>query len=168
MPPRITTRVVDRLIAVLSVSFVSLPTYVIGLVLLLVFAVWLDWLPAIGSGRSLNPVDYLAHLVLLVSRSRSWIGYLARLVRACMLDVINSDYIRAAFAFGHNRRNVHYKLALKNALLPTIAVLGVGLGNLLGGAVFIEVIFTRPGLGSLFNARLRRATIQSCEAACWW
>jgi peptide/nickel transport system permease protein len=144
----------DRLIAVLSVSFVALPTYVIGLVLLLVFAVQLDWLPAIGAGDPQNPGDYLAHLALpVVALAVVWVGYLARLVRASMLDVINSDYIRAAFAFGHSKRNAHYKLALRNAILPTVAILGVGLGNLLGGAVFIEVIFTRPGLGSLiYNA----------------
>jgi peptide/nickel transport system permease protein len=101
-----------------------------------------------------NPGDYLAHLVLpVIALAIVWVGYLARLVRASMLDVIHSDYIRAAFAFGHSSRNAHYKLALRNALLPTIAILGVGLGNLLGGAVFVEVIFTRPGLGSLiYNA----------------
>jgi peptide/nickel transport system permease protein len=144
----------DRLIAVLSVSFVALPTYVIGLVLLLVFAVQLDWLPAIGAGDWSQPGDVLAHLVLpAVTLAVVWVGYLARLVRASMLEVINSDYIRAAFAFGHSQRSAYYRLALRNALLPTVAILGVGLGNLLGGAVFAEVIFTRPGLGSLiYNA----------------
>jgi peptide/nickel transport system permease protein len=144
----------DRMIALLSVSFVALPTYVIGLVLLLVFAVQLDWLPAIGAGDPAQPGDVLAHLVLpAVTLAVVWVGYLARLVRASMLEVINSDYIRAAFAFGHTKRNAYYRLALRNALLPTVAILGVGLGNLLGGAVFVEVIFTRPGLGSLiYNA----------------
>jgi peptide/nickel transport system permease protein len=140
----------DRVIALLSVSFVAIPTYVIGLVLLLVFAVQLDWLPAIGAGESGDPRDILAHLVLpMITLAIVWVGYLARLVRGSMLDVIGSDYVRAAFAFGHGARSVHYRLALRNALLPTIAILGIGLGNLLGGAVFVEVIFTRPGLGSL-------------------
>jgi peptide/nickel transport system permease protein len=145
---------IDRLIAIMSVSFVALPTYVIGLVLLLVFAVQLNMLPAIGAGDLSNPSDVLAHLVLpALTLAITWVGYLARLVRASMLDVINSDYVRAAFAFGHTARTAYYKLALRNAILPTIAILGVGLGNLLGGAVFVEVIFTRPGLGSLiYNA----------------
>jgi peptide/nickel transport system permease protein len=144
----------DRVIALLSVSFVALPTYVIGLVLLLVFAVQLDWLPAIGAGDPSQPGDVLAHLILpAIALALTWVGYLARLVRTSMLDVIGSDYIRAAFAFGHSSRSAHYRLALRNAILPAIAILGVGLGNVLGGAVFVEVIFTRPGLGSLiYNA----------------
>jgi peptide/nickel transport system permease protein len=127
---------------------------VIGLLLLLIFAVRLDWLPAIGAGDPSQPGDVLAHLVLpALALAITWIGYLARLVRASMLDVIGSDYIRAAFAFGHSAHSAYYRLALRNAILPTIAILGVGLGNLLGGAVFVEVIFTRPGLGSLiYNA----------------
>ena len=128
----------DKLIAVLSVSFVALPTYVIGLVLLLIFAVQLNWLPAIGAGDWSQPGDVLTHLILpAIALAVTWIGYLARLVRASMLDVIRSDYIRTAFAFGHSHRNTYYKLALRNAILPTIAILGVGLGNLLGGAVFV-------------------------------
>jgi peptide/nickel transport system permease protein len=65
------------------------------------------------------------------------------------LDVIAANHIRAAFAMGLPARVVYYKYALRNALIPTVAVLGVGLGNLLGGAIFVEVIFTRPGLGRL-------------------
>jgi peptide/nickel transport system permease protein len=79
----------------------------------------------------------------------TWVGYLARLVRASLLEVMNQNYIRTAHAYGVSERTISYKFALKNALIPTVAVLGVGLGNLLGGAVFVEVIFTRPGLGSL-------------------
>ena len=140
----------DKLIAVLSVSFVALPTYVIGLVLLLVFSVQLGWLPAIGAGEWSQISSLLAHLVLpAIALAVTWIGYLSRLVRASMLDVIHSDYIRTAFAFGHSARSVYYRLALRNAILPTVAILGVGLGNLLGGAVFVEVIFSRPGLGRL-------------------
>jgi peptide/nickel transport system permease protein len=141
---------VDRLIAITSVSFVSLPTYVIGLALLLVFAVQLGWLPALGAGESSDPFDYLRHLILpILALAIPWVGYLARLVRACMVEINHSDYVRTALAFGLPQRLVHYKYALRNAIIPTVAILGIGLGNLLGGAVFIEVIFTRPGLGRL-------------------
>ena len=141
---------IDRITAVVSVSFITVPAYVAGLLLLLLFAVTLDWLPAIGSGSLSDPVDYVRHLILpSTALAVTWIGYLARLIRASMLEILNANYIRTARAFGMRDRLVFYKYALKNALIPTIAVLGVGLGNLIGSAIFVEVIFARPGLGSL-------------------
>jgi peptide/nickel transport system permease protein len=140
----------DRLIGLLSVAFITLPAYLAGLLLLLVFSVKLNWLPALGVGELSNPLDYLRHLILpATALAILWIGYLARLVRASVLEVLHTNYIRTAFAFGLHERLIFYKYALKNALIPTIAVLGVGLGSLVGGALFIEVIFTRPGLGRL-------------------
>ncbi|HXV44709.1 MAG TPA: ABC transporter permease [Anaerolineae bacterium] len=140
----------DRLTGLLAVSFITLPSYVAGLFLLLIFAVQLSLLPAIGVGELSDPADYISHLILpATALAITWIGYLARLVRASLLEVLNANYIRTAFAFGLRERTIFYKYALKNALIPTIAVLGVGMGNLLGGAIFIEVIFTRPGLGRL-------------------
>ena len=140
----------DAVIGILSVSFVTMPSYVLGLLLLLVFAVQLRWFPAIGVGELSDPLDYLKHLVLpAIALAITWVGYLSRLVRASMLEVISANHIRAAFAMGLPARIVYYKYALRNALIPTVAVLGVGLGNLLGGAIFVEVIFTRPGLGRL-------------------
>lgn len=141
---------IDQLTGILSVSLITMPAYVAGLLLLLIFAVKLQWLPAIGVGDLSDPVDYLEHLILpAVALAILWTGYLARLMRASVLEVLNTNYIRTAFAFGLRDRVIFYKYALKNALIPTIAVLGVGIGNLLGGAIFIEVIFTRPGLGRL-------------------
>jgi peptide/nickel transport system permease protein len=140
----------DRILSVLSVSFITIPAFVAGLFLLLLFAVRLDWLPAIGAGSFSDPMDYLRHLVLpATALAITWIGYLARLVRTSMLEVLGSNYIRTAQACGVRERLILYKYALKNAIIPTIAVLGVGLGNLLASAVFVEVIFSRPGLGSL-------------------
>ena len=140
----------DRLTGLLAVSCITLPSYVAGLFLLLIFAVQLSLFPAIGVGELTDPADYIRHLILpATALAITWIGYLARLVRASVLEVLNANYIRTAFAFGLRERTIFYKYALKNALIPTIAVLGVGMGNLLGGAIFIEVIFTRPGLGRL-------------------
>jgi peptide/nickel transport system permease protein len=140
----------DRLTGILAVSFITLPSYVAGLFLLLIFAVQLNWLPAIGAGELSDPIDYVRHLILpAAALAITWVGYLARLVRASVLEVLNANYIRTAFAFGLWERTIFYKYALKNALIPTVAILGVGLGNLLGGAILIEVIFTRPGLGRL-------------------
>ena len=105
-------------------------------------------LPAIGAGDLSDPVDYARHLILpTLALAATWIGYLARLVRTSMLEVLGQNYIRTARAVGLRDRVIFYKYALKNAIIPTVAVLGVGLGSLMGGAVFVEVIFSRPGLG---------------------
>lgn len=141
---------VDRTLGVLSVSLITMPTYVSALLLLLLFAVGLKAVSSIGAGEFSNPVDYVKRLLLpATALALTWIGYLARLVRASLLEVLNQNYIRTAHAYGVREHTVSFKYALKNALIPTVAVLGVGMGNLLGGAVFVEVIFTRPGLGSL-------------------
>jgi len=141
---------IDRVTGIVSVAFISLPAYVAGLLLLLCFAVLFRLFPAIGVGDMSDPVDYLRHLILpSAALAMLWIGYLARLVRASVLEVLNANYIRTAFAYGLSERLVFYKYALKNAIIPTVAMLGIGMGSLLGGAIFVEVIFTRPGLGRL-------------------
>ncbi len=140
----------DRVTALISISFTTIPSYVAGLFLLLIFAVELKVLPAMGLGEEGDPVDYLKHLILpATALAITWIGYLARLVRTSLLEVLNETYVRAARAGGLSERLIRYKYALKNALIPTVAVLGVGLGSLMGGAVFVEIIFTRPGMGTL-------------------
>ncbi len=145
---------VDRILAIISISFTTIPSYVAGLFLLLIFAVKLHSLPAMGLGRSGDVWDYARHLILpSIALAITWIGYLGRLVRTSLLEVLNETYVRASRAAGLSERLVRYKYALKNALIPTVAVLGVGLGSLMGGAVFIEIIFTRPGMGLLiYNA----------------
>ncbi|RPI93264.1 MAG: ABC transporter permease [Chloroflexi bacterium] len=145
---------VDRILAVLSISFTTIPSYVAGLFLLLIFAVELRLLPAMGIGKTEDLSDYVRHLILpSVALAITWIGYLSRLVRTSLLEVLNETYIRASRAAGLSERLVRYRYALKNALIPTVAVLGVGLGSLMGGAVFVEIIFTRPGMGLLiYNA----------------
>jgi peptide/nickel transport system permease protein len=145
---------IDRILAIISISFTTIPSYVAGLFLLLIFAVELHVLPAMGIGQKGVPMDYLKHLVLpSIALAITWIGYLGRLVRTSLLEILNETYVRASRAAGISERIVRYKYALKNALIPTVCVLGVGLGSLMGGAVFIEIIFTRPGMGLLiYNA----------------
>lgn len=141
---------IDRVLGTASAALITVPAFVGGLVLLLIFSVELDALPAVGSGSLSDPVDYLRHLILpSVALAITWIGYLARLVRLNMLEVLGSPYIRTAHAYGLSNGLIFYKYALKNAIIPTVAVLGFGLGNLIGSAVFVEVIFSRPGLGTL-------------------
>ncbi len=140
----------DRITAIVSISFITIPSYVAGLFLLLIFAVELQVLPAIGLGQPGDIRDYVEHLILpATALAVTWVGYLARLVRASLLEIMNETYIRAAMATGISTRLIRYKYALKNALIPTVAILGIGLGNLMGGAVFVEIIFGRPGMGKL-------------------
>jgi peptide/nickel transport system permease protein len=141
---------IDRITAVVSVSMIALPAFVAGLFLLVLFSVRLELLPAIGAGSLSDPLDYGRRLILpTTALAITWVGYLARLVRTSMLEVLGSGYVRAATAFGLRQRLIFYKYALRNAIIPTVAVLGVGLGNLIGTSIFVEVIFTRPGLGTL-------------------
>ncbi len=141
---------IDRVVTVVSVALFTMPTYVVGLLLLLVFSVHFAVLPATGFGNTGDPADYLKHLILpAIALAVAWMGYLARLVRTSMLEVLNERYIYAARAQGIHDRAVTYKYALRNAVIPTIAILAIGLGQLMGGAIFIEVIFARPGLGML-------------------
>ncbi len=141
---------VDRAIGIVSISVITLPPFVVGLLLILIFSVHLHVLPVIGAGAPGQPVDDIKHLVLpAVALALGWIGYIARLVRSNMLEVLTSNYVRTAHALGIRRRKVFFQYALKNAAAPVVAILGVGLGTLLGGAIFIEVIFDRPGLGTL-------------------
>ena len=156
---------IDRITGVLAVSCITIPPYVAGLFLLLLFAVHFQTLPAIGVGELNHPLDYLRHLILpSVALAITWVGYLARLVRASMLEVLNANYIRTAQAFGLSERLIFYRYALKNAIIPTIAVLGVGLGTLMGGAIFVEVIFARSRSR---NADLRLHPIPQLPHRAW-
>ena len=141
---------IDRAIGVLSVSAIAVPSFVVALYPLLVFAVALRWLPAIGAGEAGDLGDQLRHLILpAFAIGLGWVGYIARLVRASMLEVMGENHIRTARAFGLPERRIVYRYALTVAILPTVALLGVGIGNLLSGAVFAEIVFARPGIGKL-------------------
>lgn len=142
--------VADRITAVLSVSFIAAPSFVIALYSLLLFAVSLQWFPAIGAGEPGDIGDRISHLVLpSFAIGLSWVGYVARLVRASMLEVMGEAHIRTARAFGLPERWITFRYALRIAILPTITVIGVGMGFLLSAAVFAEIVFARPGLGKL-------------------
>ncbi len=140
----------DRITAFLSVAFITVPPFVAGLLLLLVFSVNLRWFPVSGGGAPGDVLDQARHLVLpLVALALTWVGYIARLIRSSVLEEIAKDHVRTARSKGLAPGRVLFKHVLRGALIPTIAVLGVGFGNLLGGTVLIEIIFARPGLGYL-------------------
>ena len=140
----------DRTVGAISMVLISGLPYVLALGLLLLFAVNWHAFPAIGAGNLSQPGDYLRHLFLpALALAIPWWGYLARLVRASMLEVLGASYIRTAWAFGLRDRVVFYKYALKNALVPVLGLFGMMLGYSLAGTLYAEVIFNRSGLGSL-------------------
>jgi len=142
--------IIDHLVTVISLVGVAVPDFVAACLLLLIFAVHLNLFPVLGAGEAGNIADEIHHLILpVISLAIGWIGYLSRLTRETMLEVIDSDYIRVAKAFGMPAKHIHYKYALKNTVIPTITVIGLGIGKLLGGAVLVEIIFNRPGIGKL-------------------
>ena len=149
--------VIDRLLAILSVSFISSPSFVNGVYALLIFSVWLGWLPAIGAGESGNLMSQIKAVILpALAVGLTWVGYLARLVRASMLEVMGANYIRTARAFGLSETRIIFKHALRVAIIPAIAIVAVGFGSILSSAVFVEMVFSRPGIGSLITTAVQK------------
>ena len=141
----------DRLSLGLAYLGISFPVYWVGLILILVVAVFLRWLPPSGYGG----IEYLI-LPALALGSRS-IAFLARMTRSAMLEVLGSDYVRTARAKGLRERAVVGRHALRNALIPVITVLGLDFGYYLTGSILTETIFSWPGLGRyVVNAIGRR------------
>jgi peptide/nickel transport system permease protein len=144
---------VDRLSAMASLFGASMPVFWLGIVLMVIFSLWLGWLPASGmyapyGGGGLR--DLLAHLVLpAVTLAAASVTIIARLTRATMLETLGQDYVRTARAKGLGERPVVWRHALKNALIPIVTVVGVQAGYLLGGAVLTETVFAWPGVGTL-------------------
>ncbi len=127
----------------------ALPLYWFGIMLIIIFGVWLGWLPISGSHS-------LVHLILPAVTLGSWILPInMRLVRSSMLEVLAQDYIRTARAKGIVERKVLYKHAFKNAAIPLVTVMGMQFGLLLGGAVVTETVFAWPGLGRLAVESIR-------------
>ena len=149
-----------QLLMGLSLLGVSLPTFLIGILLILVFSVWLPWLPSFGRGdvvqlgfwsTGLLTLDGWRHLVLpAITLAVFQLALIQRLVRAEMLEVLRTDYIKFARARGLSQRTVHFRHALKNTLVPVITVTGLQLGSLIAFAIITESVFQWPGMGLLF------------------
>jgi len=141
--------VVDYLAIVVALAGVSVPVFWSGLILMLVFALQLGWLPASGYGT-------WRHLVLPATA----IGFassaiVARVTRSSMIEVLRADYVRTARAKGVGERRVNLRHALRNAMLPIITVIGLQFGGLLGGSVLTETVFAWPGIGRLVVDSIR-------------
>jgi peptide/nickel transport system permease protein len=157
-----------------SLLGVSLPTFLIGILLILVFSVTLKWLPSFGRGDvvSLGPwstgllsLDGLRHLILpAVTLSVFQLTLIMRLVRAEMLEVLRTDYIRFARARGLTQRSIYFGHALKNTLVPVITITGLQLGSLIAFAIITETVFQWPGMGLLFIQAVQFADIPMMAA----
>ena len=142
----------DRVTAVMSVAFIAIPSFVVALYLLLWLAVKWRWFPAMGAGAEGDMLDQARHLVLpATALGLGWVGYISRLVRASMLEVMEDNHIRTARAFGLPERTIIIHYALRIAVLPTVTILGLGIGTMLSGALFAEIVFSRPGIGKLLH-----------------
>jgi len=126
-----------------AVLGVSIPQYWLGLVLILIFAVWLRWLPATGSSTPESLI--LPAVTLGVAEA----AIIARLVRSSMVETLGTDFVRTARAKGLADQRVVIRHAFRNSLIPVVTMLGLQIGALLGGAVVVEVVFARPGIGQM-------------------
>lgn len=158
-----------RLILGLSVLGISVPVFLTGILLISVFSVWLGWLPAFGRGETIRlglwetgllTLDGFKHLLLpALTLSSIMLPLFIRLVRGAMLDQLGSDYVRTARAKGASPLRVWLHHALRNALLPLIALGGLQIGNMLAFTLLTETVFQWPGMGFLFLEAVTRADV---------
>lgn len=140
----------DQILQLITAVGISIPTFVTGILLISTFSLHFDLLPAIGGGEGSNLKSHILHLILpAFSCGFLMMASIARLSRAALLDVLKKDYIMTARSKGLAESIVVLKHALRNSLLPLITFLGIYINILLGSAVLVEVIFTRPGVGRL-------------------
>ena len=155
----------DSLITIIALTFYATPLFWVGLMLVLVFSVWLEWLPSFGMysvGMNLTGIaaiiDVARHLLLpALTLGLFYLAVYARLTRATMLEVADQDFVKTARAKGVPEGRVQRAHVLRNALLPVITFAGIQAGQLVGGSILVETVFAWPGIGRLaFDALLAR------------
>ncbi len=158
---------VDFVILAAALLFYATPSFIIAIILILIFGVFLNWLPiggltTVGAGLTgmAYLIDLVEHLILPVTALCTfYIAIYARLARASMLEVSTLDFVRTARAKGVSERRVTYVHALRNALLPIVTMAGLQVSSLIGGAVLVETVFGLPGMGrTAFDAIFERDT----------
>lgn len=155
---------IDSLISVLTLTVVGLPEFVTGLVLINVFALGLGWFPA--SATPGNDLGETVRNLLLPAIAATFVlmAYIVRMTRAGVIDELKKPYVRTAILKGLTQRQVIFKHVLRNALLPTITVIAISFGWLIGGLIVIENVFSYPGLGRLMTAAVERKDIPLMQA----
>jgi peptide/nickel transport system permease protein len=156
----------DQLITGISMAFVGLPEFVTGLLLITFLAIGLEWFPA---NSSINPEstfrEAFPYLVLpAITVSLTGLGYIARMTRSGTIDVLKTDYIRAADLKGLPAGQVLFKHVLRNSLLPTVTVVAMGIGWLLAGLIVTEAVYGYPGLGRLIVYSIQRQDLPLLQA----
>jgi len=150
---------IDHLTMMVSLSGVSIPNFLMGPLLILLFSIYLGWLPVSGD-------EHLSSLVLpAITLGSALAAILSRMIRSSLLDVLGEDYIRTAKAKGLSAFVIVTRHALRNAMLPVLTIIGLQLGALLGGAVITEMIFSWPGLGQLTIESIQKRdypVVQAC------
>ncbi len=158
-------RLADSVITVIALTFYATPIFWVGLMLVLVFSVWLEWLPSFGMntvGADLHGfaavADGARYLILpALTLGLFYMGVYARLVRASMLEVADQDFVKTARAKGASEGRILRRHILRNALLPVVTFAGIQAGQLIGGSILVETVFAWPGIGRLaFDALLAR------------
>ena len=159
----------SRLFMTLSLVGVSLPTFLIGILLIYVFSVRLQWLPSYGRGDTVQigfwrtgllTKSGLAALIMpAITLGLFQLTLIARLVRAEMLEVMRSDFIRFARARGLTERAIHFRHALKNTLVPVVTIIGLQIGSIVAFSIITETVFQWPGMGLLFITSVQNADV---------
>ena len=151
-------RPTDKGITIAGLSFAAMPEFVTGIFLILLFAIWLGWLPVTAQwDEGAGPLTQVKYLFLpALTLTFVLFGYIARITRAGMIEALDSDYARTAYLKGLPHSVVVRKHVLRNALLPTIAVVAVQVGYMVGGLVVVEVLFNYQGIGSLIYESARQ------------
>jgi len=164
----------SQAILAFSVVGVSIPSFLLGILLILIFSVWLSVLPSFGRGDTVNILGYtsglfttsgLSHIVMpAVVLCMFQLGVILRLIRAEMMEVLKTDYIRFAWARGLPPRSIYYRHALKNTLVPVITAVGLQLSSLFAFSIITERVFQWPGLGQLLLRAIETTDIPVLSA----
>jgi ABC-type dipeptide/oligopeptide/nickel transport system permease component len=140
----------DYIGRVLSLTGLSVPAFYLGILLILLLAIYLQWLPAVGGGGMDDLRENVSHVILpALTLGLVMTASVARLARSAMLNVLRQDYVRTARAKGLKERVVYLRHALRSALIPIVSVTGIWAVSLIGDSVTVEVVFARPGLGKM-------------------
>jgi len=156
----------DSVVSFFGLATMALPEFVSGVMLISIFAVQLDWFPIVSVIPIGESLFENLNIVVLPALSITLVmfGYISRMQRSSMIQVMNSDYVRAAILKGMPRNYVIFRHALKNALLPTITIIGMNMGWLFGGLVVVETLFGFPGMGSLLMTAIKTRDVPLIEA----
>lgn len=147
----------DYVVILAAILGASIASFWMAMILIMVFAVWLGWLPVAGIGEGFLTGGWKNYILPSFTLSLWLMALMARLVRSGMLEVIRQDYIRTAYSKGLAQRVVLIRHALRNALIPVLTVMGLNIAFLIGGSIIVEIVFAWPGVGTLvYDSIIRR------------